>query len=159
VEVRLIGHEQFLSSDEASEATEFWGRHGVKEVDTYLGHTTRAGNLAGTYQILHREVRGCREGLPLHMATLIYTGELVLCCMDWRREVILGNIQRQSLASIWRSERRREVMAAIAGTKDVPNDFLCKRCTDAISPTDARLRGGVPGPIPVETRAEAEPGA
>jgi MoaA/NifB/PqqE/SkfB family radical SAM enzyme len=132
VEVRLVGVRQFLSPEEVAEAEIFWRRHGIERVESLLGHTNRAGNLPGTYQILHREIRGCSDRMPYHMAAVLQSGDVVLCCMDWRKEVVLGNIRNSSLASVWTSERRREVLKILQGQQQGPADFLCKRCEESI---------------------------
>jgi MoaA/NifB/PqqE/SkfB family radical SAM enzyme len=132
VEVRLVGVRQLLPPEEVEEAVEHWQRLGVTEVETLLGHSNRAGNLPGTYQILRHEIQGCRDRMPYHMAAILYTGDVVLCCMDWRRELVLGNIRQQGLAAIWNSDRRREVLATLQGERKGPADFLCKRCEESI---------------------------
>jgi radical SAM protein with 4Fe4S-binding SPASM domain len=132
LDIKLIGAQQFLTNEEVAEAERFWQGHGVDKVDVYLGHTNRAGNLAGTYKIARRTIRGCGDGMPYHMAAIVSNGDVVLCCMDWRREVVMGNVNRQSLAQIWHSAERRRVMEQIQGEVDAPMDFLCKRCMESI---------------------------
>jgi MoaA/NifB/PqqE/SkfB family radical SAM enzyme len=132
IEVRLVGVRQLLSPDEVEEAVAYWRSHGIEGVHSLLGHVHRAGNLPGTFQVIHREIRGCADRMPYHMAAILHTGQVVLCCMDWRHEQVLGNIRHQSLASIWRSDRRREVMATLQGERAGEPDFLCKRCEESI---------------------------
>jgi len=133
IEIRLVGVRQLLSQEEVDEAVRYWRDRGIEGVNTLLGHVNRAGNLPGTYQIMHRKITGCADRMPYHMAAILYDGQVVLCCMDWRREQVLGNIRDQSLASIWRSRRRREVLARLQGEVDGEPDFLCKRCEESIS--------------------------
>ena len=71
--------------------------------------------------------------MPYHMAAVLQSGDVVLCCMDWRREAVLGNIRSESLASIWRSDRRQEIMARVQGEQESESDFLCKRCEESIN--------------------------
>jgi hypothetical protein len=85
------------------------------------------------------------------MAAVLHTGEVVLCCMDWRREAVLGDINEQSLAAIWRGDRRRQVMAMLQGEREAPPDFLCKRCEESLEPrarvlTPEQLTTSVDGP-------------
>lgn len=136
VDIRLVGVRQFLSQEEVEEANAYWRRLGVDNMDTLLGHVNRAGNLPGTYQILRSRICGCSDQMPYRMAAIVYTGEVVLCCMDWRQEQVLGNIQHDSLAAIWRSERRRQVLSYIAGSPHTPADFICKRCEESMDPHD-----------------------
>jgi radical SAM protein with 4Fe4S-binding SPASM domain len=133
VEIRLVGVRQFLTPDEVDEAVAYWQGYGIEGVESLLGHVNRAGNLSGTYQIVHREIHGCADRMPYHMAAVTWRGDVVLCCMDWRQEQVLGNIRQQSLATIWRAERRREVLAQLEGETPGPDDFLCKRCEESIA--------------------------
>ena len=53
-------------------------------------------------------------------------GDVVLCCVDWERTTVFGNIHEQSLREIWNSEkyrayRRRMKERDLAGT-------LCEHC-------------------------------
>lgn len=133
VEIRLVGVRQLLSFEEVEEAISYWKKRGIEGVHTQLGHVNRAGNLPGTYGIIRRNTSGCADQMPYQMAAVLYTGDVVLCCMDWRQEAVLGNIHHQSLASIWRSDRRQEIMARVQGEQESEPDFLCKRCEESIS--------------------------
>jgi MoaA/NifB/PqqE/SkfB family radical SAM enzyme len=132
VEIRLVGVRQLLSQEEVDEAAGYWSALGIEGVGSLLGHVSRAGNVPGTYQVIHRKISGCSDRMPYHMAAVVQNGDVVLCCMDWRHEQVLGNIRDLSLASIWRSERRREVLAALHGARS-ESDFLCKRCEESIA--------------------------
>jgi radical SAM protein with 4Fe4S-binding SPASM domain len=43
--------------------------------------------------------------LLYHKMYILYSGDVVLCCMDWRRQVILGNVREQTLREIWDGEK------------------------------------------------------
>lgn len=58
----------------------------------------------------------------------LYTGELSLCCMDYHREQVFGDIRTQSLAEILDSEPYRAVRDMSYGLRPSPPDFICKRC-------------------------------
>ena len=136
VDIRLVGVRQFLSPEEVDEAVEYWAARGVSDVESLLGHVNRAGNLPGTYGVVHRHIAGCADRMPYQMAAILYTGEVVICCMDWRKEGLMGNIKTESLARIWRSDRRRRLMAMLQGEEDASSDFLCKRCEESIPGTE-----------------------
>jgi MoaA/NifB/PqqE/SkfB family radical SAM enzyme len=69
--------------------------------------------------------RACRR--PCHTLVITWEGKAVLCCVDYRREVVLGDLVKQSLAEIWNGPRavqlRREFLAG-----DFTNLALCRRC-------------------------------
>ena len=55
----------------------------------------------------------CRR--PFHTLVLTWAGEALLCCVDYKREVKLGNVQEQSLYEIWNGpwalQLRRDYLA------------------------------------------------
>ncbi|MDL2307142.1 SPASM domain-containing protein [Desulfovibrio sp. OttesenSCG-928-C06] len=58
----------------------------------------------------------------------LYTGELILCCMDYQRETVYGDIRESKLNDILSSENFRNLYAKVTGRQESPNDFICKRC-------------------------------
>ena len=66
------------------------------------------------------------------MIHILFDGVVVLCCMDWRREVVLGNVKDKSIEEIWNSPYYLEVEDWIRGKSNPPPNFLCLRCEEAI---------------------------
>lgn len=58
----------------------------------------------------------------------LYTGELSLCCMDYHREQVFGDIRRQGLDEIRDSPAYRHLRDMAYGLRPSPPDFICKRC-------------------------------
>jgi len=59
-------------------------------------------------------------------AYILYNGDVVLCCVDWERNTILGNLRKQSLKEIWNSPRFLEIRKRyIAGDL---KGLLCQKC-------------------------------
>jgi radical SAM protein with 4Fe4S-binding SPASM domain len=53
---------------------------------------------------------------------------MVICCHDWRRTVVLGNVREQSIEEIWNSPRYLELIRQYyAG--DFSNLAICRTCT------------------------------
>ena len=57
-----------------------------------------------------------------------YDGALVLCCNDYAREQVLGNVHDAGIDEIMASSAYRTVAAQVRGEAASPSDFLCKRC-------------------------------
>jgi radical SAM protein with 4Fe4S-binding SPASM domain len=57
-----------------------------------------------------------------------YNGDVLLCCMDWRRQVVLGNVRRQTLREVWHGERYREYRRLQAQHRSHDLD-LCRDCS------------------------------
>lgn len=59
-------------------------------------------------------------------AYILYNGDVVLCCVDWERTTILGNLKEQSLEEIWNSPRFMEIRKRyLAGDL---KGLLCQKC-------------------------------
>lgn len=64
--------------------------------------------------------------IPFWRAWILWNGDMVLCCVDWERTTVFGNIHKQSIKEIWNSEpyrkyRQRMKNRDLAGT-------LCENC-------------------------------
>lgn len=92
----------------------------------------RAGTISHTDICLNEIVRPDLKGFKcprisnwLHFQ---YTGELVLCCMDYHREQVFGDIVQDDLDTILSGATFLELKKMVTGEKDSPDDFICKRC-------------------------------
>ena len=89
----------------------------------------RAGNVQlddWKYDTTPRKPNGCsRVNDQLH---IIYTGEVVLCCCDYRHETVLGDLTKQSIKDVFNSEIYQAYKAKVKGELESPPDFICKRC-------------------------------
>jgi sulfatase maturation enzyme AslB (radical SAM superfamily) len=64
--------------------------------------------------------------IPFWRAWILWNGDMVLCCVDWERTQVFGNIHEQSIKEIWNGEgyrkyRQRMMDRDLAGT-------LCENC-------------------------------
>lgn len=89
---------------------------------------SRAGNVKDLALTPRAKLRGCTSMWRESMAHILYNGDVVLCCMDWRREVVLGNVAADSLEKIWTGQRYAATREYIAGMRRAPESFLCYRC-------------------------------
>ena len=86
----------------------------------------RAGNVENYDELRYtpqaaQPVRTCE--LLFYKMYILASGDVVLCCMDWRRQVVLGNVRQQRLRDIWNGDAyRRDPPPAHrgAGRRDRP---------------------------------------
>lgn len=68
----------------------------------------------------------CRR--PFHTLVLTWEGQSVICCVDYKREVKLGNVHEQSIYEIWNgpwaTQLRKEYLSQEFG-----NLPTCAKCT------------------------------
>jgi radical SAM protein with 4Fe4S-binding SPASM domain len=63
----------------------------------------RSGNIPGARQVAAPLPLGCPR--PSQQMYVNYRGEAVLCCNDWRFEVIMGDTAQTTLAEIWMNDK------------------------------------------------------
>jgi radical SAM protein with 4Fe4S-binding SPASM domain len=64
--------------------------------------------------------------IPFWRAWILWNGDVVLCCVDWERRHVFGNIHERSIKEIWNSEGYRRYRDRMRN-----NDFagtLCEHC-------------------------------
>ncbi|MBT5873500.1 MAG: radical SAM protein [Candidatus Latescibacteria bacterium] len=64
--------------------------------------------------------------IPFWRAWVTWTGDMILCCADWHRSTVLGNINESSIEEIWngrlyKEHRDRMLSGDVSGT-------LCQDC-------------------------------
>lgn len=64
---------------------------------------------------------------PFYSLCVTPDGKVVLCCADWRRELIVGDLTKQSMREIWGGERLMAFWSdMLSGRKDQYS--MCKKC-------------------------------
>lgn len=81
--------------------------------------------------IYKKNIIGCEQDRPLDRMHIRYDGKVVLCCMDWRSEYALGDLNKNSLQEIWDSAQYNNMRESIYSGKGNPPQ-LCKKCKLAI---------------------------
>jgi hypothetical protein len=64
--------------------------------------------------------------LPRWEIVIHHTGEVGLCCFDWARDVVFGDLHKETLASIIMGEARRQVIEE--SLRDGRCLDICQRC-------------------------------
>jgi radical SAM superfamily enzyme YgiQ (UPF0313 family) len=122
-----------VTVDEREAELDHFRALGVERISYFGRSISRAGNVPGIEAPSHDRLAGCRSIWWPEMIHVLYNGDVVLCCMDWRREVVLGNLGSRSITELWRSESYRRVRDLIWGrTAGDPRELPCSRCEEAI---------------------------
>lgn len=134
VMVTFLRH-KYLGIEEKNEAIDYWKSKGIERISYFDGPVSRAGNVKDLKRPPHKEkIIGCRSIWADEMIHVVEDGKVVLCCMDWKREVVLGDLSDQSIYDVWNG-KRKHVWESILGKDDMPESFLCKRCEEAMIET------------------------
>jgi radical SAM superfamily enzyme YgiQ (UPF0313 family)/MoaA/NifB/PqqE/SkfB family radical SAM enzyme len=126
-----------VTSEEREAALSYFRDLGVQRISYHGGSISRAGNVPTIPAPRHEAVHGCHSIWWREMLHVLYNGDVVLCCMDWRRRVVVGNLREQSIAELWRSDAYRRVRDTVDGRVELPDDFPCARCEEAIVLADS----------------------
>ncbi len=107
-------------------ALDYWRSRGVRCKATQMDN--RGGNLdeeslfpAGRFEPNTTCTRLFKQ------AYILVNGDMVLCCADYRREVILGNCADRSIFEIWNGEKAVRIRRAYSAGRFGELD-LCKDC-------------------------------
>ncbi len=156
VMITFLGH-RFLTADEKEETFRFWNDHGIERISYFARPISRAGNVKSLPAAVHEKISGCKSIWANEMMHIVETGEVVLCCMDWRREVILGDLNKQGIEEVWCSERYAEAREKRDGQRASEANFICKRCEESIVRGEGHETD--PGQAPGEDKAAPNPAA
>ncbi len=111
--------------DELEYAQKHWAKRDV----TFKIHQldNRAGDdISGLSASKPKLKRDC--DLFLKQAYVLFNGDVIICCHDWRRTVVLGNLYKNTLEEIWNSDHFISLIRQYyAG--DFTDLKLCKTCT------------------------------
>ena len=88
------------------------GEQSSRQVKTHAG-----ANPMGIATDLHGNPAGFPKpwscARPFREMTIAWNGDFTLCCDDWRKEYVVGNVQEQSLRSLWSDERLEAARARL----------------------------------------------
>lgn len=111
--------------EELPEIMDYWKRRGIRVNVRPLENRARREIAAKGLNPKHwRPFNFCSR--LFEQAYILYNGDVVLCCVDWERTTILGNLREQSLHEIWNGPaylemRRRYLTGDLKG-------LLCEKC-------------------------------
>lgn len=112
---------------EIEEAIAYWQKRGVKV--HVMPVVNRGGNVLNFAKLKLRQVVEPQGPCPLLFgACILYNGDVILCCADWRRDVIMGNVRNRSLHDVWRCEKYNHYrgMHLLKRTSELR---LCQSCS------------------------------
>ena len=125
------------TEEEIFVAREYWRSRGVTFYMNPLND--RAGNLgSGEFtqllpfdadiqrtQLLNYDMSGCPA--LYSFLGILYNGDLVTCCMDWRRSLVLGNAREKSLYELWH-DRPYQQIRRLSDEGRLGERELCRKC-------------------------------
>ncbi|MEL6970155.1 MAG: radical SAM/SPASM domain-containing protein [Bacteroidota bacterium] len=114
---------------EIEENIAYWKSLGIQAGSSPL--VNRGGNVKNFAELNYKAisevpVRTCE--LVFYKMYILHNGDAILCCMDWRRNVVLGNVYEKSIREIWNGEVYQEIRRKHIEGRDGEID-LCANCS------------------------------
>ena len=69
---------------------------------------------------------GCH--LPFYKICILYNGDVIICCHDWERATVVGNVASSSLREVWNSARMNKIRRLIL-LKKYEHIDSCRGCS------------------------------
>lgn len=69
---------------------------------------------------------GCKYNREKEWFHILSTGEVALCCMDWERRYILGDLKQSTIQEVWNGDLYQEVRGKVSLSEDL--GFICNNC-------------------------------
>ena len=137
VQVIISIMKNLVPEPEFQEALRYWKSRGIslniQEANDRAG-TVSNNNLVVNGSENKRKVKGCMFDYPLRYMAIHFNGDVVLCCYDWQREILLGNLNETSIQNIWNSKKYKNIRHSVYGHS--PSGFICTRCSIAVHTGD-----------------------
>ncbi|MDR1910965.1 MAG: SPASM domain-containing protein, partial [Helicobacteraceae bacterium] len=81
----------------------------------------------------------CRRALKLSDLTFCADGSVSICCFDYNRELIIGNILNDSFETIINSEKTKQIQKILSSENVLNSDLICKNCDQIRDRSDALI--------------------
>ena len=121
----MIDH-PLVTEEDMRLAKEYCDHHSVSY--NFWGFLDRGRNVVRfSNDVYNLAVSGCEQRRPLERMHITFTGQVILCCQDWRWDNTIGNVREDTLLDIWNSEAYNRYRDAIYSGRGAAPE-LCKRC-------------------------------
>ena len=111
---------------DAEKAVAHWRSRGIESQYTCL--ESRGGNNASFNDLNaggKRLFKDCTR-LMKH-AYILFNGDMVLCCTDYYKQMVLGNVAESSIHAVWNGERAQKIRRDFL-RGDLRENPLCAGC-------------------------------
>ena len=110
---------------EIDKAKSFWESKGAKVVLNPIEN--RGGSVKEKKDFSSNFKRNLKCRRPFNTAVITFDGKMVLCCVDYERKVILGDLKNQSIYEVWNSPLLNEIRKKLleGRLEDIP---ICRDC-------------------------------
>lgn len=127
-----------INAGEIRRTRRFWRRHGIRLVTSALEN--RGGNIDAVESLNPHPMAeyhiACAR--PSRELCILWNGDVVLCCVDWWRTTLLGNLRNQSVLEVWQSPRLEAIRRALRENDHDALPEICVHCEESARPDHHR---------------------
>lgn len=116
---------------EKEKLLKYWKERNVSA--TVSRAVSRTGLLSHLKKSAKKRIAGCLTERIFYEMVISFNGDVLLCCHDMSREVILGNLKESTIYEIWNGPKFEGLLRSIYFDNNLPSDFICKRCEESVS--------------------------
>lgn len=119
---------------EIEDARRFWRRQGVRLVTSALEN--RGGNIGNIGELGGDRMQARSNCIrPAREMCVLFNGQVVLCCVDWFRTVIAGDLTTQSIREVWNGPVYARIRQGMRDGDAEKLPQICINCTENVSPS------------------------
>jgi radical SAM protein with 4Fe4S-binding SPASM domain len=134
------------NAHEVPQATRYWQKQGIRT--RVISEIANRGGALDRYERLRLKtgyrgtpalsrfwrrlmtaagkVTGCH--LPFYQMSILYNGDVIICCHDWNRATVVGNAKTSGLREIWNSPKMNKVRRLMLAKRYEQLDS-CRDCS------------------------------
>lgn len=134
IQLTMVEHDSLVSRDEMNQAKELADELGVSfKAYPYLDRAENNDFL--TTKMISKnkkQVIGCKLGYLKDRLAIWHDGIVALCCQDWQRQHVIGDLNKMSICDLWQSPEMQVYRDSIYFGYEGVSDLLCKKCALSI---------------------------
>lgn len=126
-----------MNEDDIEDYRRFWKGHGIRLVTSALEN--RGGNIENALDLNPGEM-AVREHCirPSREMCILFNGDAALCCVDWHRVEVVGNVFEDSVLEVWNGARLKQIRDAFDREDTAALPEICVNCTESACPSNHR---------------------
>jgi hypothetical protein len=116
---------------EKQKVLKYWSKRNISV--TISKPLSRSGLMGNIKVPPKKRIAGCETERILFEMVISFNGDVLLCCHDMAKEVLLGNMNNSTIYEVWNGRKFQDILMAIYAGNNLPADFICKRCEESVS--------------------------
>lgn len=118
-----VGHNE----DEIRRYKRHWRRKGIKA--TTVAFENKGGNIKEDISLHPFGLQTMERCYRFNRCSyILYNGDVIPCCADWARTVVLGNVKEKSLREIWHGEKLNAIRNDFLAGNHALLPGICRSC-------------------------------